>query len=88
MLFCQCFHISVKLSRLVRVPLILLATRLNELKTLLANPQKLKQVGCFGFDPRTPHYYTMNSTFVVEAIKKLVVLQENDLSYLQLSIVR
>ena len=28
--------------------MILLATRLNELKTLLANPQKIK--GCFGFE--------------------------------------
>ena len=51
LLFCQCFHISVKPSRLVKVFMILLATPLNELKTSLANPQKIKkQVGCFGFE--------------------------------------
>ena len=46
----QCFHISVKPSRLVKVSMILLATRLNELNTLLANPLKIKtSQGMFWF---------------------------------------
>ena len=40
LLFCHCFHISVKPSCLVNVSMILLATRLNELKTFHANPPK------------------------------------------------
>ena len=43
------FHVSVKPSRLVKVSIILLATRLNELKTLLANHQKIKTSGMFWF---------------------------------------
>ena len=46
----QCFHMSVKPSRLVKVSMILLNTRLNELKMLLANPQKIKtSQGMFWF---------------------------------------
>ena len=56
----QCFHISVKPSRLVKVSMILLAARLNELKSP-KNKNKSRVVLILSkfSRPRTPHYYEL-----------------------------